>query len=163
MMRRYLAPLARQVRNMLARGTVTLSDATGKMQRLQLALLADESKDNVEHFEPFGLAANPVPGAEVLAAFIEGDRSHGIAVAVTDRRYRVQNLASGEVAIYNSTGMVVKLGASGISINGGGQPISIVNAATVTVVSGDILADLISLKNHHHLDSTGHPTGGALA
>lgn len=145
-----IAPLARRVSNMLARGSVTLSNASGKLQTLQIALLSDEAKDTVEHFEPFGFTSNPKPGAEVLTAFIEGDRSHGIVVMATDRRYRIQNLLPGEMAIYDDHGGFIKLTQAGIVISGGGHPISINNAASVTITGGDIIADGISLKGHKH-------------
>jgi phage baseplate assembly protein V len=149
--------LARSITNMLSRGSVTLANAAGQMQTLQIALLSDEAKDGVEHFEPFGFTSNPHAGAEVLAAFIEGDRSHGIVIAATDRRYRIQNLAAGEVAIYDDHGAMIKLTQSGIIINGGGHPINISGAATVTVTGGDVIADGISLKTHKH----GGVTAGA--
>lgn len=158
-----IAPLARRISNMLARGSVTLSNAAGKLQTLQIALLSDEAKDTVEHFEPFGFTSNPHVGAEVLTAFIEGDRSHGIVLVATDRRYRLQNLLSGEVAIYDDHGATIKLSQSGIVISGGGFPIAINGADTVTVTGGDVLADGISLKNHKHsgvqigLSQTGLP------
>jgi len=142
--------LVRKIVNMLARGVVTLSNAAGKMQTLQVALLADESKDTVEHFEPYGFTSNPHSGAEALAAFIEGDRSHGIILACADRRYRIQNLAVGEVAIYDDHGAFIKLTQAGIVINGGSHPINISGAATVTVTGGDVIADGISLKLHKH-------------
>ena len=149
-MHKALAPLARRVSNLLARGSVTLSNAAGKLQTLQIALLSDEAKDGVEHFEPFGFTSNPKPGAEILAAFIEGDRSHGIVLVATDRRYRLQNLAPGEAAIYDAYGHSIKLTQSGIIIDGAGNSIAINNVTTVTVTGGDIVADGISLKNHHH-------------
>lgn len=155
--------LSRAITNMLSRGSVTLANAAGKMQTLQVALLSDEAKDTVEHFEPYGFTSNPHPGAEVLAAFIEGDRSHGIVIAATDRRYRVQNLLSGEVAIYDDHGAVIKLTQSGIVINGGGFPIAITGAATVTVTGGDVIADGIHLKTHHHTEHDGPSTSAAIA
>lgn len=145
-----LKTLARSITNMLSRGSVTLANAAGKMQVLQVSLLSDEAKDGVEHFEPFGFTSNPHPGAEILAAFIEGDRSHGIIVTATDRRYRVRNLQTGEVAIYDDHGAMIKLTQSGIVIVGGGFPINISGAATVTVTGGDVIADGISLKTHKH-------------
>jgi len=148
--KRALAPIARQISNMLARGSVTLANSAGKMQTLQVALLADEDKADVEHFEPFCFAASPLPGAEVLAAFIEGDRSHGVVLAATDRRYRPQTLQGGESAVYNAYGMSIILTKNGIVIAGGGMPISISGVPTVTVTGGDVIADGISLKNHKH-------------
>lgn len=153
-----IAPLARRVSNMLARGSVTLSYAAGKLQTLQISLLSDEAKDTVEHFEPYGFTSNPKPGAEVLAAFLEGDRSHGIVIMAADRRYRIQNLLPGEVAIYDDHGSFIKFTQSGIAISGGSHPITINNTTTVTVTGGDIVADGISLKNHKH---SGVTTGAA--
>ena len=149
-MQKSLASLARRITNMLSRGAVTMADAAGKMQTLQVSLLADESKDAVEHFEPFGFTSCPKSGAEVLAAFIDGDRSHGVVIAVADRRYRVKSLKAGEVAIYDATGAIIKLTETGIQIDGGGHDINITNAAQVIVTDGDVIADGISLKTHVH-------------
>lgn len=153
-----VAPLARKVGNMLARGAVTLVNAAGKLQTLQVSLLADELKDTVDHLEPYGFTSNPPVGSEVLVCFIEGDRSHGVAIAAADRRYRVQNLQSGDVAIYDARGAVIKLTPTGIVITGGGHDININGASKVTVTGGDVVADGISLKTHKH---GGVTAGGA--
>lgn len=89
---------------MLARGTVVLANAGKKMQSLQIRLTAGELKDGVEHFEPYGFTSNPLPSAEVLTAFLGGDRSHAVVVVASDRRYRIKELAPGEVAIYTDEG-----------------------------------------------------------
>ena len=75
-----------------ARGVVSLVNATSKLQSLQMRLLAGEMKDNMEHLEPYGYTSNPHPGAEGLAAFIGGDRSHGVVVCIADRRFRLAGL-----------------------------------------------------------------------
>ncbi|WP_338806900.1 phage baseplate assembly protein V [Pseudomonas chlororaphis] len=92
------------LKNMLARGTVVLVDAAKKLQALQLRLTAGELKDNAEHFEPYGFTSNPQAGAEVLTAFLGGDRSHAVVLVASDRRYRIRGLKSGEVAIYTDEG-----------------------------------------------------------
>lgn len=51
-------------KNFLARGVLSLVNAGSKMQGLQMRLTADEVKDGMEHFEPYGLTSNPHPGAE---------------------------------------------------------------------------------------------------
>ena len=111
-----VAPYARRLSNMIARGTVTLVDATTKMQSLQLRLLAGESKDKVEHFEPYGFTSQPNPGAECLALFLDGDRSHGVVVCVADRRYRVKGLTTGEVILHDDQGQSVYLMRGGIRL-----------------------------------------------
>lgn len=94
----------KQLRNLIARGVVALVDAGSKLQGLQMRLTADEVKDGMEHFEPYGFTSNPQAGAEALAVFLGGDRSHGVVVCVSDRRFRLQGLKSGEVAIYTDEG-----------------------------------------------------------
>ena len=92
------------MRNILARGLVALGNSASKLQSLQLRLLADEVKDNVEHLEPYGFTACPLAGAEALAGFIGGDRSHAVVIVVADRRFRLQGLKPGEVALYTDEG-----------------------------------------------------------
>ncbi len=96
-------PIAARIQNMLARGTVQAS-AERKMQALQIGLMAGETKSDVEHFEPFGFTSRPLPGAEVIAAFFDGDRSHGIVLVAADRRYRLAVLEEGEAAIHDAFG-----------------------------------------------------------
>lgn len=128
-----IGPYARRIGNIVSRGTVALVNAATKMQTLQVRLLAGEPKDDVEHFEPYGFTSNPKPGAEAVALFLDGDRSHGVVVVVADRRYRLKSLASGEMAIHDDQGQKVHLTRAGIVIDGGGLPMVIQNAPTVTI------------------------------
>ncbi|MGZ9668060.1 phage baseplate assembly protein V [Pseudomonas sp. GNP014] len=92
------------LKSIMARGTVLLTAAGKMMQTLQVRLTAGEVKDTVEHFEPYGFTSNPLAGAEVLTMFLNGDRSHAVVVVAADRRYRIKELAPGEVAIYTDEG-----------------------------------------------------------
>lgn len=103
-MSRALGPLAHRISNLLARGSVAAANAAGKMQALQVRLLAGEVKDTMEHFEPFGFTSRPLPGAEAITAFFDGDRSHGVVLVVADRRYRLRTLDDGEVALHDAYG-----------------------------------------------------------
>lgn len=105
-----LGPLARRIGNLVARGRVLAVNSAGKLQTLQIGLLAGETKDQVEHFESFGLTAKCMPGAEHVTLFLDGDRSHGVTIVVADRRYRLRGLQDGEVALYNAHGHMVVLG-----------------------------------------------------
>ncbi|MBC3494328.1 phage baseplate assembly protein V [Pseudomonas taiwanensis] len=89
---------------MIARGTVALASAGSMLQTLQMRLTAGEVKDGLEHFEPYGFTSNPKPGAEGVALFLGGDRSHGVVVCVADRRFRLKELKPGEVALYTDEG-----------------------------------------------------------
>lgn len=156
---RMLAPVSRAIGNMAARGTVALVNAASKMQSLQLRLLSDEVKDGVEHFEPYGFTANPHSGAEAVTLFFGGDRSHGVALVVGDRRYRLTGLQPGEVALYDDLGQSVHLTRDGMVIDGAGLPILIHNTPSVTMdttqvnmtgnlhVTGSIVAE-VDISDH---------------
>lgn len=129
---RLMAPYARRISNMLARGSVTAVNGAGKLRMLQIGLLAEETKDDVEHFEPYGFTSEVKPGSEPIAAFPDGDRSHGFVLVVADRRYRLRGMKSGEVAIYDDLGQKVHLTRTGIVIDGAGLPMTIDNVASLT-------------------------------
>lgn len=112
-LRHLLRPIANRVANTVARGVVQLVDDSTKLQLLQLGALAGEDIDGAEHFQPFGFSAVPLPGAEHVTLFPGGDRSHGLVIAVSDRRYRPVDGEPGEVTIHNHTGAKVILTADG--------------------------------------------------
>lgn len=101
------------LKSIVARGRVAAVAAAGAVQRLQVRLLAGEIKDNVDHIEPFGFTSRPLPGAEHVTLFVDGDRSHGVVVVVGDRRYRLAGLPEGGAALYDSFGSFIKLNADG--------------------------------------------------
>lgn len=130
---RALAPYARRLGNLLARGVVSVVNAGAKMQALQVKLLAGEVKDGVEHFEPYGFTAHPKPGAEAVGVFFDGDRSHGAVIVVADRRFRLTGLAPGEAALYDDQGQKIHLTRAGIVIDGAGKPVTVTNTTKLRV------------------------------
>lgn len=136
-----MAPLARRLGNMLARGSVSAANGSHKMRTLQLRMMAGETKDDVEHFEPYGYTAEPHPGAEHISAFFDGDRSHGVTLIVADRRYRLTGLKAGEVALHDDLGQKVFLTRDGIVIDGANLPILIHNTPLFTVQADQIVLD----------------------
>lgn len=130
---RMLGPMARRIGNMLARGVVTAVKEGTKLRSLQVRMMAGEIKDDIEHFEPYGYTSRPLPGAEHVSAFFDGDRSHGVTLMVADRRYRLAGLEAGEVALYDDLGHVVHLTRTGIVIDGGGHAVTVTNTPQVTL------------------------------
>ncbi|WP_145534797.1 phage baseplate assembly protein V [Yersinia alsatica] len=108
-MNRMFTGLQRGLSNMLVRAVVRHLDTGSKNQMLQIQMIANELKDNIEHLEPYGFTSAPLMGAEAFAAFPDGDRSHGVVLVVADRRYRIKGLKSGEVAIYSDEGDSITL------------------------------------------------------
>lgn len=125
---RMMAPLQRAIANMAARASVVLADSAGKLQRLQVRILNGEVKSSLDHAEAYGFTSCPHEGAEAVTLFFGGDRSHGVALVVGDRRYRLQGLAAGEAALYDDLGHKVHLTREGIVIDGAGQQILVTNA-----------------------------------
>lgn len=133
--RRLIAPVARRLRLVVSRAVVRAVTDSLRMQAVQIDLLADESRDNVERFQNYGVTSHPHPGAEAIVVAVGGSRDHLVAIAVDDRRYRL-SLAEGEVALHDDLGHVVHLTRSGIVIDGGGHQVTIVNTTKLRVEGG---------------------------
>lgn len=107
-------PLATRIANTIVRGVLQLADDSLKQQLLQLGALAEETIDGAENFQPYGLSAVPLAGAEHVTVFPGGDRSHPLTIAVSDRRYRPTGGQPGEVIVHNHvTGCRVTMKANG--------------------------------------------------
>lgn len=101
---RMLRPLTQRIQLMVGRAVLQLVDDSTKLQSVQIMLLADELRDQVERFQNYGFTSVPLAGAEAVAVAVAGNRDHALVIAVDDRRYRLKGLAEGEVAIYTDEG-----------------------------------------------------------
>jgi phage baseplate assembly protein V len=112
-LRHLLRPLAARISNTIVRGVVQLADDGLKQQLLQLGALAGQTIADAENFQPYGLSAIPLSGAEHVTIFPNGDQSHPITIAVSDRRHRPTGGSPGEVTLHCHTGAVVIMKANG--------------------------------------------------
>ena len=92
------------IRLAIARCVLKLVSDAAKLQEVQVQILADEVRSRAEHFQHYGFTSVPLPGAEGVCLFVGGARSHPIVVNVDDRRHRLKDLESGEVALYTDEG-----------------------------------------------------------
>ena len=113
-LQRAMRPFVQRLQLMIGRAVVQLVNDATKLQGLQVSLLADELRGDVERFQNYGFTSHPHPGAEAVAASVAGSRDHVLVIAVDDRRYRLTGLAQGEVAIYTDEGdkIVIKRGGT---------------------------------------------------
>ena len=128
----------------MARGVVSAADGTKKMRAVQVRLLADEVRDDLEHVEPYGFTSEPKDDEqpEAFALFFGGDRSHGIVFCVADRRYRLKNLKPGEVALYDDLGQKVYLTRDGLVIETPGTLTATVAKDASITVGGNLAAEV---------------------
>ena len=99
-MNKLLAPMQRRLAQLVNRAVLQVVNDAGGLQELQVQALADEVLDRIERFQQYGLTSVPLPGAEGLLLSVGGSRSNAVIIAVDDRRYRIQGLEGGEVALY---------------------------------------------------------------
>lgn len=95
---------ARKMRNIVARGVVSMVDDGHMMQTNQIKLLDGELIDGAERVQQYGFTSHPQNEAECFVAFAGADRAHPLIFSVDDRRYRVQAMAAGEVCVYTDEG-----------------------------------------------------------
>ena len=153
--------LYRRVQMAFATLKVTSTDDSGPVHRVgALIPTTGERLDNVPVLQIHGLASHAAVNADAMAVFIGGDRSNPVIVATGDQAMRLRGLKSGEVALYDGRGNVVKLADDGtIQIT---CPNKVRIVCPRLEVTGDVVANCdgaaISLVTHRHRDT--QPGGG---
>jgi phage gp45-like len=113
--------------NAINRVTIDKTNDDPYMQEVGLRGYNSEGMDDIEHFHPYGFSARVRPPskgkdgierkAEGVMVFVTGNRSHGLLVVVGDRRYRLNGLQEGEMALHDDQGHQVHLTRDGIVIS----------------------------------------------
>lgn len=148
---RVLGPLRRRLAHLVARAVVSLVNDAAKMQTLQLGLLADETLDGAEHWQPYGMTYKPHPGAEALVLAVGGHRAHSVVIACADRRYRLTGLADGEVALYDDLGNKVQLLRDRVQVTA----VQTLNITAPSVsITGDVVITGTVTNNGKNIGST---------
>lgn len=82
-------------------------------KKVQVTVLDGETLDNVIRVEPYGFSYRPKPGCQTYLLFPSGDRSHGVAIVIGDKRYQME-LSEGEVALHDDEGNHVHIRRGGV-------------------------------------------------
>lgn len=164
--------LYRGMSNLLARAVVRGLDTAQKCQMVDITLVANDTKNSVEHLEPYGFTSAAHPGAEAIAMFVGGDRSHGVVITVADRRYRLKGLKNGEVALYSDEGdSIVLRRGNRVEVNTNHYVVNAKDKATfntplLEVPNGEVSDKTSTLSkmrerynDHDHNDPHGGQTG----
>jgi phage gp45-like len=116
---RILEPLKKRIQLLIGRAIVTLVASSGKTQRVQLAVMMNETITDVERLQEYGFESYPwsmqydtttkkfkgtddneSAEPEAIVLFPNGDRSRAMVIKVSDRYYRPKTLSQGEVCMY---------------------------------------------------------------
>lgn len=159
-LRHLLRPIEVRIANAIARAVVDRIDDSTKLQTLQLGVLDGEDVDDAERFAEYGFTSVPLPGAEAVVVFPNGDRAHPLVVAVDDRAERPTGLASGEAMIYSTHGQTVYLKADGsVEITGTELRLADANATDPIIRKSDLDVVVNKLNSHTHVTTATVSTG----
>lgn len=106
-----------RILNMLAKALPRRISDSGKRQTMQVEVTKGELIDDVERMQQYGLSSNPpLAGTDCLVAFLGGNREQGVIIVAENRQFRLAGLESGEVALFDDLGNVVKLGRNRVEV-----------------------------------------------
>lgn len=145
---RVMAPTIRRVNGMVRRGVIRRVRDSAQQQLVQLSLLEDETADDVEHLQPFGVSFVPPAGSEVAAIAVGGNQDYLLALGAGSRAHRPTGAAEGEGGLYTLDGWKVFLDDEGNVYIGGDAAGATVEVARADRVEAEI-ADLWTAVNGH--------------
>jgi phage baseplate assembly protein V len=144
------------------RGVITLVQAAGAVQIVQADGLSGELVQDIELFQHYGYTSNPPRGTMAVIVPVGGKTSHGIVIATEHGTYRLKNLASGEVALYDDQGQKIHITRNGIVVDGGGKPVTVQNVSNLNVTTSGVVNVTASGKATVTADKIDINGGGAL-
>ena len=103
-LKKLLEPIKRSVMLSIARMVVKSINDAGGIQLVKGKLFADVTKDGMERIQNYGFTSVPVSGSEAVVVFPGGNMDHGVVIAIDNRKFRLNNLQPGEVALYTDEG-----------------------------------------------------------
>lgn len=110
---RWFNPWRRRILLMIGKAIITAVKDTDNLQVLQVQLMGDEIKGDVERLAEYGFKSVPLPDSEAMAVAIGGDRSNMIVIATDDSARRPKNWKAGESGLYNDQGLLIRLRKDG--------------------------------------------------
>jgi phage baseplate assembly protein V len=99
-LKRLLRPIQNKIFLLLGRAILAAVNNAEGTQKVQIVALEGETITDAERMQEYGLETYPLTDAEVTMIFLNGNRDHGLAICVHDRRYRPKDLTVGEVVLY---------------------------------------------------------------
>jgi phage baseplate assembly protein V len=171
--KRLIAPIQRKIFLLLGRAILTAINNSEGTQKIQIKVLNNETITDVERFQEYGFETYPFTGAEVMTLFLNGNRDHGIAVCIHDRRYRPKDLVEGEACMYTDEdqktdghrvhlkrGQIIEVDGKQVIVNAGTDVT--VNAPLVTVNTAEAIINATTQIQLNTPALTGGPSGAGI-
>ena len=98
---------------MVGKAIITAVKDTDNLQVLQVQLMGNEIKGDVERLAEYGFKSVPLPDSEAVAVAVGGDRSNMIVIATDNSEKRPKGWAAGESGLYNDQGLLIRLRKNG--------------------------------------------------
>ena len=169
-MQEALARLTRRMQMLvgIGRTSAPAQDRAG-VQRQQLSLRLDgRVVDDARVLSGFGFSSSAPVGSDVVVLYLGGDRSKPVIIGTGDQLTRFRGLKPGEAAMHNANAMWVHLSGDGISIEGGGKPMTIKGVTKLRVegpiestqeITAKVDGTAVHLSTHGHIDPQGGTVG----
>lgn len=122
----------------------TIDDTTGHRQVQVTVLGDDDTRDDVEHIEPFGFTSRPPAasgqnGPDAVVVDMGDTSDHQVVIVIGDRRYRLSHVpGSGEAVLYDAFGNEIRLGATGIVVTSGTILLGSSSATQAVLIAGPL-------------------------
>lgn len=139
--------LYRRVMLVVGRGRIKTGNDEGAVQKQQVRLGAFETFDDIPRIGEYGFNSMPPADTDAVLIFVGGNRLDGVIIGTGNQTFRMRSLKPGEVSISDNKGQSVYLTQQGIVVNGGGLPVLVTNAPTITLdtplvhATGDVHVD----------------------
>jgi phage baseplate assembly protein V len=166
-----IAALARRLQALTGAGTVKATSSAGPALLAQVTMGPQEMRDDVPVLGLAGVVSHPLPGSDCMVLFPGGNRGNAVVIAHGNKQYQRRSTRPGDLGFAHHGGWSVMLTPDGITVDGGGKPVTVRNASKCRMecdleVTGEITARCdgaaVHLSTHTHPvtgSTTGKPQG----
>ena len=95
---------------MIGRAVLKSVNDDEKVQKVQVVGLDGEKITDVERPQPYGLESYPEDDTEAVIVFVNGNRSQGLVLTISDKENRPTGLSKGDVHLWSNGDLVLNTG-----------------------------------------------------
>jgi phage gp45-like len=146
-----------RLRGIVQSATLQGTDDAQGIQHVTVKILGDDEREQVEHFQPYGLTAKVPAGARGIFLSVGGKSDGGAALCFGVTTGRPSDLLDKEVSLWSQHGQEVRLKTDGsiVAIPKSGKTFDIGTTANDNIVIGQALHAYLTA-----LFAAGTPAGG---